>query len=75
MCYQKRAAQLHKTPRRRKSVAPPSPSWLPVLMDILLGLLSNHDQFWRNISERVFLWLKVSLTYEAVQVIVKVYGL
>lgn len=67
---------MRKTPKRRKSIAPTNNSsadWLPVLMDLVLGLLSVPDQYWRNISERVFLWVKGSLTAEAIEVIVKVY--
>ncbi len=63
---------LRKTPKRKKTGAP-SLDWIPVLMDILLGLLSNHNQFWRNTAERVFLWLKGTLTYETIQIIIKVY--
>ena len=73
-CYGERILLSKKTPGRRKSRAPVAASsdWLTVLMDLLLGLLSYHNQFWRNVTERVFLWLKGSLTAEVIQVIIKV---
>ena len=62
-----------KTPKKKtKDEQQPLLGWMDVLVDMLLGFLSEGTQLWRGVVDQVFRMVVPHLTPSSMELIVKV---
>lgn len=71
VCHSEMMQCRTKTPKR-KAKEQAAPGWMDVLVDMLLGFLSEGTQLWRAVVDQVFRMVASHLTSSAMQLIVKV---
>ena len=81
-CYEDMQASVVKTPRSRRSRAVGGEGvegegvegvgWVEVVVDLLLGVMSQPSQLWRSVATQVFRMITPQITGPALQLILKV---
>ena len=75
MCYDEMLITRTKTPKKKsKEQHQATPGWMDVLIDMLLGFLSEGSQLWRSVVDQVFRMVATHITPSALELIVKVCG-
>ena len=72
MCHTEMTRSRMKTPKKKTKDQQPLLGWMDVLVDMLLGFLSEGTQLWRCVVDQVFRMVAAHITPSAMELIVKV---